>query len=156
VGAPMDNPWGGNPFDHKHGAIAEEIVRGIARAVLASRRFGGAYTLYVPQHLQARFNCNMGEVEVRGLCGCDVGFFTNMGSVTADDCRGRFRLHAKAGRILCRRVGGTLDVESGMGEAMLDIVALDEGEHRVVSTMGSVKVDLAPGLDVKIDSRTVM
>jgi hypothetical protein len=177
----MDNPWGGNPFDRvqaahdehmsRHGRrverererdrergrspLGEEIVRGIAEAVF-NRRFGGAFTLYVPANVQARLTCNMGEVEVRGLAGCDVGVFTNAGSLIIDECRGRFQLRAKAGRILCRRVAGTFDIESGMGEAMLDIVALDPGVHRVVSTMGSVKVELAPGLDVKIDSRTVM
>jgi hypothetical protein len=156
IGAGMDNPWGGNPFEHRRGAIAEEIVRGIATAVLNSRRFGGAYTLHVPAHVQARITCNMGEVELHNLAGCDVGVFTNMGSLNVDECRGRFNLKAKAGRILCRRVGGSIDVESGMGEAMLDLVALDEGVHKVMSTMGSVKVDLKPGLDVKVESRTVM
>jgi hypothetical protein len=157
VGAPHDNPWGGNPFDHHHrGAVADQILRGIANAVLQSRRLGGSYTVYVPSNVQARITCNMGEVELRGLAGCDVGVFTNMGSLTIDESRGRFALRAKAGRILCRRVGGTFDVESGMGEAMLDIVALDEGVHKVVSTMGSVKVELAPDMDVRVESKTVM
>jgi hypothetical protein len=171
----MDNPWGGNPFDaaqrshdehlRRHGhrvergrdrsPLAEELIRGIAGAVL-NGRIGGAFTLYLPANVQARLTCNMGEIELRGLAGCDVGVFTNAGSLVIDECRGRFSLRAKAGRILCRRVGGTFDVESGMGEAMLDIVALDEGEHRVVSTMGSVKVELAPNMDVRVESRTVM
>jgi hypothetical protein len=171
----MDNPWGGNPFDaardaheehlRRHGhrvergrdrsPLAEELIRGIAGAVF-SGRFGGAFTLYLPPNLQARLSCNMGEVEIRKLAGCDIAVSTNAGSLVIDECRGRFAVRAKAGRILCRRVGGTFDVESGMGEAMLDIVALDEGVHKVVSTMGSVKVELAPNMDVRVESKTVM
>jgi hypothetical protein len=147
------NPFGGNPFE---GRGFEEVVRGVAAAVLGPRGGGGAFTLHLPSNVRAHISANMGEVEATGLSGCDLSVQTSAGSLMLADCRGRFTLKAKAGRILGRRVGGTFDVESGMGEATLDIVALDPGAHRVVSTMGAVKVDLIPGLDVRIESRTVM
>jgi hypothetical protein len=112
--------------------------------------------LYVPQNVQARIAAHMGEARIRGLAGCDLDVSTNAGQVELEDCRGRFVLRAKAGQIVGKRLGGTFAVEAGAGEAMLDIVQLDEGVHTVHSTMGSVKIDLKPGLDVRIQSRTVM
>ncbi len=135
----------------------EQVARGLAAAVLGPHMGqGGSFTLHLPTNVRARITANMGEVVASGLSGCDLTVQTSAGSLLLDDCRGRFTLKAKAGRIVGRRVGGTFDVESGMGEATLDIVALDPGAHRVVSTMGAVKVDLIPGLDVRIESRTVM
>lgn len=157
-GAAHDNPWGGNPFERGQGGGApfiEGLVRGAAGAFLRGGQ-GGSYTLHLPPNVRARIIANMSEVRVHGLSGCDLEVSTNAGALDLEDCRGRFNLSAKAGRIRGTRIGGTFEVHSGMGEAQLDIVALDEGLHHVVSTMGSVKVDLAAGLNVKVDARTVM
>ncbi|MBK7860071.1 MAG: hypothetical protein IPJ65_15940 [Archangiaceae bacterium] len=118
--------------------------------------YGGEFTVYLPQSVRARLAANMGQARVRGLAGCDLELTTNAGQIEVDDCRGRFVLKAKAGQIIGRRLGGTFAVESGAGEVVLDIVALDEGVHTVHSTMGAVKIDLRPGLEVRIESRTVM
>jgi hypothetical protein len=169
-----DNPWGGNPFEqveearHEHmrrhgrerygdrgSPFLEGLVRGVAGTFLVGAQ-GGSYILHVPPNLRARLLANMSEVRIHGLSGCDLDVATNAGALDLEDCRGRFKLAAKAGRVRGVRVGGTFEVQSGMGEAQLDIVALDDGTHRVVSTMGSVKVELAPGLNVKIDARTTM
>ena len=118
--------------------------------------YGGEFTVYLPQSVKARLSTSMGQARISGLKGCDLEASTNAGQLELDDCRGRFSLKAKAGQIIGKRLGGTFAVESGAGEALLDIVQLDDGLHTVRSTMGSVKIDLVPGLDVRIDSRTVM
>ncbi len=131
------------------------ILEGAVSTLLGAR-FGGEFKLYLPPNVRARIEANASEVRVRGLAGCDLDVRTNAGQLTAEDSRGRFVLKAKAGQIVGRRLGGTFHVESGAGEAVLDIVQLDEGVHTVHSTMGAVKIDLKPGLDVRIESRTVM
>lgn len=118
--------------------------------------YGGEFTLWLPRNVKARIATNMGQARIRGLVGCDLEVSTNAGQVELDGCHGRFALKAKAGQILGRRLGGTFAVESGAGEALLDIVSLDDGVHTVHSTMGAVKIDLAPGIDVRIDSHSVM
>ncbi|MBL8953806.1 MAG: hypothetical protein JNK82_23725 [Myxococcaceae bacterium] len=125
-------------------------------STLLSARYGGEFRLYLPQGVKARIAANMSEVRIRGLAGCDLEVATNAGQLMVEDSRGRFNLRAKAGQIVGKRLGGTFKVESGAGEALLDVVQLDPGAHTVHSTMGSVKLELTPGLDVRIESRTVM
>jgi hypothetical protein len=127
-----------------------------AVATLLRGGYGGEFTVHLPPGIKARIAANMGQARIRGLYGCDLEVATNAGQVELDDCRGRFVLKAKAGQIVGRRLGGTFAVESGAGEATLDIVELDPGVHTVHSTMGAVKIDLRPGLEVRIESRTVM
>lgn len=131
------------------------LIGGAVSALLGAR-FGGEFKLYLPPNVQARIAANASEARIRGLAGCDLDVSTHAGQVTLEDCRGRFTLKANAGQIVGKRLGGTFKVESGAGEVLLDIVQLDDGEHSVHSTMGAVKIDLKPGLDVRIESRTVM
>ncbi len=113
-------------------------------------------TLHVPQNLRATINCDMGKMRVSNLAGCDLTLSSNAGSVELRDARGRFSLRANAGEIRAENVGGTFELEASTGSVRLGIVALDAGTHRIRSTMGSVKVDLAPGIDVRIESKTVL
>jgi hypothetical protein len=131
--------------------VIESAVR-----TLIGGGYGGEFTLWLPRNVKARISTNMGQARIRGLVGCDLEVSTNAGQVELDGCHGRFVLKAKAGQIIGKRLGGTFSVESGAGEALLDIVSLDDGVHTVHSTMGAVKIDLAPGLDVRIDSHSVI
>ncbi len=153
------------PYLEWEGA-AEPLVKREGEVVtvgLNSRGFWGALelghykmTLRVPPQLKARFSCEMGRISISQLAGCDLDVSASAGSLELRDVRGRFKLKANAGQIKGDALGGTFDVECGAGSAKLNIVALDVGEHRIHSNMGQVRIDLAPGLDVRIDAHTVM
>lgn len=132
-------------------------VRQRTRGFWSALEAGGARAvLHVPPTLKARINADMGRLVVGNLAGCDLDISTSAGSLELTDVRGRLKLRANAGQIRGEGLGGTFWVDCGAGSARLGIVALDVGEHYVHSNMGSVRIDLAPGLDVRIDARTVM
>lgn len=116
----------------------------------------GAITLYVPKAVRARIRNEMGAVRLSGLEGCDLDVRTAAGQIRLEGVRGRLKLHADAGEIRAEHIGGTVDVGCNAGSARLGIDHLDAGEHRARSTMGSVRVELASGLRVRIEARTVM
>ena len=133
------------------------VVRPSARSFLGGWDLSAnTVVLRVPAHLKARFRCDLGRVIVRGLAGCDLEITTQAGSLELEDVRGRMKLEANAGQIRGAGLGGTFLVDCGAGSARLAIVALDPGVHQVRSKMGSVRIELAPGIDVRIDARTVM
>ncbi len=136
--------------------VKVENVDGVVRLTSAWGMGDQRMTLRVPQNLRATINCDMGKLRVSHLAGCDLTLSSNAGTVDLRDARGRFTLRANAGEIRAEGVGGTFEVEASTGSVRLAIVALDAGTHRIHSTMGSVKVDLAPGIDVRIESRTTM
>lgn len=127
-------------WDDGTGATAQHVDLGAgvlesAVTTLLRGGYGGEFVVRVPAGIKARISANMGQARIRGLAGCDLDVSTNAGQVELDDCRGRFVLKAKAGQIIGRRLGGTFAVESGAGEAVLEIVQLDAGVHTVHSTM---------------------
>lgn len=140
----------------KGNPVQVENVDGVVRLSASWSLGDQRMTLYVPQNLRATLNCDMGKLRVSNMAGCDLTLSSNAGTLDVRDARGRFVLRAHAGEIRAENVGGTFELEASTGSVRLGIVALDPGTHRIHSTMGSVKVDLAPGLDVKIESRTVM
>jgi hypothetical protein len=113
-------------------------------------------TLYLPKNVRARIRNDMGSVRIQNLDGCDLDVSTSAGQLRLEDVHGRLKLHADAGEIRADHVGGSLDVSCNAGSAKLSIDHLDAGEHHVRSSMGSVKIDLTTGLQVRIDAHTVM
>jgi hypothetical protein len=133
------------------------VVRPNARSFLAGWDLAAnTVTLKVPAHVKARLRCDMGRAIVNGLAGCDLEVSTQAGSLELHNVRGRMKLKANAGQIRGEGLGGTFNVDCGAGSARLHIVALDPGTHTVHSNMGSVRIELAPGIQVRIDARTVM
>lgn len=113
-------------------------------------------TLFVPPNVRARIRNDMGSVRLLNLEGCDLDVSTSAGQIKLDGVRGRIKLQADAGEIRADNVGGTIDAACNAGSARLGITHLDAGQHRVHSNMGSVRVDLATGLRVRIEANTVM
>lgn len=133
------------------------LIRQAARGFWNALEAGGARAvLHVPAGVKAKITADMGRLVVNDLAGCDLDLSTSAGSVELTHVRGRMKLRANAGQIRGEGLGGTFWVDCGAGSARLGIVALDPGEHHVHSNMGSVRIDLAPGLDVRIEARTVM
>jgi len=110
--------------------------------------------LYVPRDVHASVQTNAGSVSARGLEGCQLGIKANAGKIDLVRVYGLLHLSADAGSVTGREVGGYFDVETQAGSVRLEIVDLQPGEHRIRATMGSVRVELARGLDVSIETHT--
>jgi DUF4097 and DUF4098 domain-containing protein YvlB len=106
--------------------------------------------------VRARIRNDMGSVRISGLEGCDLDVSTSAGQLRLEDIRGRLKLHADAGEIKGDHLGGSIEAECNAGSARLGIDYLDAGHHRVKSNMGSVRIELATGIRVRIEAKTVM
>jgi hypothetical protein len=111
-------------------------------------------TVYVPRDVRAQVSTNAGRVSVRDLDGCVLGVKANAGKIELFDVHGQLHLSADAGSVTGRGVGGAFDVETHAGSVRLEIADLQPGDHRIRATMGSVRLDLAHGLDVCIETHT--
>lgn len=109
---------------------------------------------YVPRDLRAAVQTNAGSVSVRNLDGCELGIKANAGKIDLVDVYGLFHLGADAGSITGRRLGGSFDVETHAGAVRLEILDLQPGEHRIQAAMGAIRIELARGMDVAIETRT--
>jgi hypothetical protein len=119
--------------------------------------FGGwecRATLYVPRDVRAHLQTNAGSVSIRDLEGCELGVKVNAGKIDLVKVYGLVHLSADAGSVTGRDVGGYFDVETQAGSVRLEIMDLQPGEHRVRATTGSVRLELARGLDVCIEAHT--
>src|SRR5579871_2172628 len=135
----------------------------VVRVSLDSRRgfnnwFAGGWecraVLYVPRDVHAALQTNAGSVSVRGLDGCELGIKASAGKIDLVDVYGLMHLAADAGSITGRALGGFFDVQTQAGSVKLEILDLQPGEHRIRASMGSVRLDLARGMDVCIETRT--
>lgn len=113
-------------------------------------------TLRVPAHVRARITNDAGRVDVTGLAGCDLELKSHAGTLTLDEVRGRLVLSVASGTIKGNHLGGTFDVRSTAGSVRLQIDALDAGAHLVRTGMGAVKVELAKGLAVRIETAATL
>jgi hypothetical protein len=117
----------------------------------------GPVTLRVPRHVRARVRTEFGRMRVEGLDqGCNLELSTSAGAIDVTRCAGRLALRTGAGKISGRQLSGTFDVETAAGAVRLGITGLEPGHHRLQTNMGEVRVDLAPGLKVRIEARTGM
>jgi hypothetical protein len=113
-------------------------------------------TVYVPRDVHAHVQTNAGSVTVRDLVGCELGVKANAGKIELNNVYGVIHLSADAGSVTGRDVGGLFNVETQAGSVRLDVLDLQPGEHHVRATMGSVRLELARGLDVSIETHTSM
>jgi hypothetical protein len=121
--------------------------------------FGGwdcRATLYVPRDIRASIQTNAGSINVRDLVGCELGIKANAGKIELERVRGLLHLAADAGSVQGRDIGGFLDVETQAGSVRMEVSELRPGEHRIRAAMGSVRVELARGMDVCIETHTNM
>lgn len=113
-------------------------------------------TLVVPQHVRARIHQDLGQLFVERLAGCDLELSASAGTIALEDVKGRLKIAVDSGTVTGERLGGTFDVVSQAGSVKLSIDALDPGEHRVRTAMGSVKLILAPAVVVQLEAHTTL
>jgi hypothetical protein len=136
-----------------------DVVRVALDPQPAFNWFGGwdcRATLYVPRDVRAALQTNAGSVSVRGLEGCELGIKANAGKIELVDVYGLLHLAADAGSITGRGLGGYFDIETQAGSVRMEILDLQPGEHRLRATMGSVRIELARGMDVCIETHTTL
>lgn len=113
-------------------------------------------TLFVPKNVHAEVRTDVGRIRADDLDGCHLQLVTSAGTMQLSRCRGRMALRTTAGKIVGELLSGSFDVETGAGAVKLGITGLDPGRHRVRSSVGAVRVDLAEGLSVQVETHTNM
>jgi hypothetical protein len=138
-----------------------EKVGDVVRVALDPHRnfswFGGwecRAMLYVPRDVRASIETNAGSVSVRNLEGCELGVKANAGKIDIENVYGLLHLGADAGSVVGRGLGGYFDIETNAGSIRMEILDLQPGEHRVRAIMGSVRLELARGMDLSIETHT--
>ena len=111
-------------------------------------------TLYVPRDVHAAVQTNAGSVTVEDLVNCELGIMANAGKIDLRNVYGLMHLAADAGSVTGREVGGFFDVETQAGSVRLEILDLQPGEHRFRAAMGSVRLEVAQGMDLSIETHS--
>jgi hypothetical protein len=154
-----------SPGSSEHIAVHVDKQGDVVRVALDPQRafniFGGwtgecRAVLYVPRDVRAAVQTNAGAVSARGLEGCELGIKANAGKIELENVYGVMHLAADAGSVTGRGLGGYFEVETHAGSVRLEILDLQPGEHRVRATMGSVRLELARGMDVCIETHTAL
>lgn len=112
--------------------------------------------LFVPPHVRAKLASSMGRIRVERLAGCDLDISASAGTVELDQVRGRLSVSVDSGTVSGAHLGGTFNVRSQAGSVRLSIDALDPGTHLVRTSMGAVKVELAKGLSVRVETSATL
>jgi hypothetical protein len=123
----------------------------------SNRRMWGSWdariTVYLPRDVRAAVHTDAGSVEARDLGPCELKLTSDAGRIQLRNVRGRLRLATDAGQVTGKGLAGSFDVETDAGKVDLAIDALDPGEHQVRTDVGAIRVDLARGLDVRVETR---
>jgi hypothetical protein len=142
-------------------AVQVERVGERVRVALDPQRsfgwFGGwecRARIYVPRDVRAHVQTNAGSVHVEHLDGCELGIKAGAGKIELRDVRGLIHLAADAGSVVGSDVAGYFDVQTQAGSVRMQIRDLQPGEHRIRASMGSVRVELARGIEVAIETHT--
>jgi hypothetical protein len=113
---------------------------------------GSTIFVRVPRNIRGRIHTGAGTLRARDFDECQLELATDAGTIQAERIHGDLRLMTSAGTIDGVDLAGTLDVETSAGTIDLSILALDPGTHRVHTSAGTVRVDLARDIEVRIDA----
>ncbi|MGI8552890.1 MAG: DUF4097 family beta strand repeat-containing protein, partial [Dehalococcoidia bacterium] len=97
-----------------------------------------------------RLSTDAGLIEGRNLGPCHLEMRTDAGRISLEEAHGQMRLSSSAGKITGERLSGSIDAQTDVGSIRLGIAGLTPGSHRVRTSAGSIRIDLAPDLDVKV------
>lgn len=115
---------------------------------------GSTITVRLPRNIHGRIHTGAGTLRARDFTGCQLELATDAGTIQAERIQGNLRMMTSAGTIEGNDLAGTLDVETSAGTIDLSVVALDAGMHRVHTSAGTVRVDLARDIDVRIEANS--
>ena len=115
---------------------------------------GSTIVLRVPADIRGRIHTGAGTLRAHDLTGCQLELATDAGTIDAQRIQGNLRMMTAAGTIDGSDLAGTLDVETSAGTIDLSIIALDPGTHRVHTSAGTVRVDLARDIEARIEANS--
>lgn len=142
-----------------------------ARRVLFGFGSGTDLVITVPTDTDVDLETSNGRIELQGVTGAGslmtsngrivledvVGDFvgdTSNGSITIDTLEGSARLHTSNGKVDLRDVIGEVDIESSNGRISFSGEMIPGGRNRLVTSNGSVKVELRGEPSVSLDAAT--
>jgi hypothetical protein len=111
---------------------------------------------HVPRDVKGAVRSNAAKMRVADLFGCDLVIETDAGYLSIEDVSGALKLATQAGRIDARRISGSLDIATSAGAVSAEVLSLAPGTHRIRSNVGSVQLELARGMPVRVAARTTM
>jgi hypothetical protein len=111
---------------------------------------------HVPRDVRGVVRSNAAKMRVADLSGCDIAIETDAGYLSIEDVSGALRLATQAGRIDARRISGSFDIATSAGAVSAEVLSLAPGTHRIRSNVGSVHLELARGMPVRVAARTTM
>lgn len=112
--------------------------------------------LYVPNHIHGRIVNNAGVIDAHDLSEVGLEMVNNAGQIKLSTIEGTLKLSSNAGQIVGRNCAGLFDMRSDAGEVKMYGLRLWPGNHRIHTSVGSVKLYLAPDQRVRIDAVATM
>ncbi len=128
--------------------------------------------VFVPQRIRLQARVEAGRMSVADLHEAEFDLRTDAGKLRVSDCDGRLRIASSAGKVELDRIAGTLDARTDAGAVHADDVRLTgdstlrasagsvrvsglrllSGNHVVETSLGSVRLGLAPDAPVRIET----
>ncbi|HEY7294488.1 MAG TPA: DUF4097 family beta strand repeat-containing protein [Dehalococcoidia bacterium] len=128
--------------------------------------------VYVPQGIRLQARVDAGRMNVEGLHEAELDLRTDAGKLRVRDCEGRLRIASSAGKVDLDRIVGTLEARTDAGAIHAEDVRLSgdstlrasagtirvaglrllSGNHVVETSLGSVRLGLAPDAPVRIET----
>ncbi len=109
--------------------------------------------LFVPDDISLQVQMNAGHIRAEGLRLNALDLDTESGHIGLRDVSGRMHLRTAMGAINAHNISGSVEAETNMGEIKLGILGLAPGDHYVRANMGAIRVWLARGLSVRVESQ---
>ncbi|HLZ71948.1 MAG TPA: DUF4097 family beta strand repeat-containing protein [Dehalococcoidia bacterium] len=136
------------------------------------RENGLQLEVFVPQGIRLQARVEAGRMSVADLHDSEFDLRTDAGKLRVSDCNGRMRIASSAGKVELERIAGTLDARTDAGAVHATDVRLTgdsslrasagslrvyglrllSGNHVVETSLGSVRLGLAPDAPVRIET----
>ena len=136
------------------------------------RDHGLQLDLYVPQGIRLQARVEAGRMSVSGLRDSEFDLRTDAGKLRVSECSGRLRIASSAGKVELEQISGTLEARTDAGAIHAENIRLNgdstlrasagtvrvsglyllSGNHVVETSLGSVRLGLAPDTPVRIET----
>jgi hypothetical protein len=136
------------------------------------RDHGLTLDVYVPQGIRLQARVEAGRMSVSGLRDAELDLRTDAGKLRVSECDGRLRIASSAGKVELERISGALEartdagaihgedirlatdstLRASAGTVRVSGLRLLSGHHTVETSLGSVRLGLAPDAPVRIET----
>ncbi len=136
------------------------------------RDHGLELEVFVPQGIRMQARVEAGRMSVTGLRDAELDLRTDAGKLRVRECNGRLRIASSAGKVELERISGVLEARTDAGAIHAEEISLSgdstlrasagtvrvsglrllSGHHSVETSLGSVRLGLAPDAPVRIET----